>query len=94
MADNVLVNLGARNTMGEEKEERQVLFKLLKDLGVSESDVVINTFSKRIPYTEDNTHGITEVKVAGEYKNPEAVVYAKLYELYHKQLEKLGFSGK
>ena len=94
MTDVALVNLGDKNTIREDKEERRVLFKLLKDVGVNENDVTINLFGKRIPYNEDDTRGIVEVRVGNEYKNPEAVVYARLYELYHNKLEKLGFESK
>jgi hypothetical protein len=84
MADNAMINM-ERNTMGASKEDRESIFSILKDLGVKDEDIFLDTLSRKIHYDEKMT-GIIAVREGEEYKTPEAVVFARLYGRYLQQL--------
>jgi hypothetical protein len=88
MADNAVLNIKLNN-LAASREERRPTVLLLKDLGVKDENIMMDTLSKKVPYDEERKVGIITVKEGDEYKTPEAVVFATLYERYLKQLQTL-----
>ncbi|MEM3555200.1 MAG: hypothetical protein QXF56_00530 [Candidatus Micrarchaeia archaeon] len=81
MAEIVIFNMAESNQLGAKPSERRKIYLLLKDLGVKEENIMLDTISRKIPYDEKR-NGIISVKEEGEFKSPEAVAYARLYEKY------------
>jgi len=86
MAEVVLFNMAEYNKLGAKPGERRKIYLLLKDLGVREEDIMIDTITSKLPYDEKRK-GIICVREGNEFKSPEAVAYAKLYEAYIKNIK-------
>jgi len=87
MAESAFGNVRVKNTLGTSKEDRQSIVLLLKDLGVKDDGIMLDLLNKKIPYDEKHRAGLITVLEDGEYKNPETLVYARLYERYMLQLQ-------
>jgi len=87
MAESVIFNMAEKNSLGARMKERREIYLLLRDLGVMEKDIMIDTLSKKVPYDERHKGGLIAVRDEGEFKSPEAVAYARLYERYLKDMK-------
>jgi hypothetical protein len=77
MAESASANVRIKNILGASNEDRQTIVLLLKELGIKDNCI-----------TQDNL-GLITVLENGEHKNPETVVYSKLYERYLQQLRNI-----
>jgi len=87
MAESIIFNIGVKNSLGAGMEDRREIYLLLRDLGIMEKDIVIDTLSEKVPYDERHKGGLIAVRDEGELKTPEAVAYARLYKRYLKEMQ-------
>jgi hypothetical protein len=75
MAESAFANVRVKNIIGASKEDRNAIVSLLKELGIKDNGIAQDKL------------GLITVLENGEHKNPESVVYSRLYERYFQQLK-------